>query len=194
MRCVLIAGFVTNRRLLVSSSDALGRVMYSYKVSAELATTNSRNSPSLQATHLAYLISSLPWTTSRKDIIKRSWSAAQVPTRTPSCSRVGARLSSRTRSALTRSRSSLPTVTCSSNPCHSTSSLGSIYSSSARTDAVNPHCSVSSAVCGQYTAERYTSLARANSLISHNDHTSAAAPSGTRSHTRTLMRTCSKRA
>jgi ATP-binding cassette subfamily D (ALD) long-chain fatty acid import protein len=28
----LIRGFVTNRRLLLSSSDAFGRVMYSYKV------------------------------------------------------------------------------------------------------------------------------------------------------------------
>lgn len=28
----LKAGFVTNRRLLLSSSDAFGRVMYSYKV------------------------------------------------------------------------------------------------------------------------------------------------------------------
>lgn len=30
-------GFVTNRRLLMSSSDAFGRVMYSYKDLAELA-------------------------------------------------------------------------------------------------------------------------------------------------------------
>jgi ATP-binding cassette subfamily D (ALD) long-chain fatty acid import protein len=29
----LMIGFVTNRRLLLSSSDAFGRVMYSYKVS-----------------------------------------------------------------------------------------------------------------------------------------------------------------
>jgi ATP-binding cassette subfamily D (ALD) long-chain fatty acid import protein len=28
----LMIGFVTNRRLLLSSSDAFGRVMYSYKV------------------------------------------------------------------------------------------------------------------------------------------------------------------
>lgn len=30
-------GFVTNRRLLLSSSDAFGRIMYSYKDLAELA-------------------------------------------------------------------------------------------------------------------------------------------------------------
>jgi hypothetical protein len=36
VRCALngkCIGFVTNRRLLLSSSDAFGRVMYSYKVS-----------------------------------------------------------------------------------------------------------------------------------------------------------------
>lgn len=35
-------GFVTNRRLLLSSSDAIGRVMYSYKDLAELAGYTSR--------------------------------------------------------------------------------------------------------------------------------------------------------
>jgi ATP-binding cassette, subfamily D (ALD), peroxisomal long-chain fatty acid import protein len=30
-------GFITNRRLLLSSSDAFGRVMYSYKELSELA-------------------------------------------------------------------------------------------------------------------------------------------------------------
>lgn len=33
----MTAGFVTNRRLLLSSSDAFGRIMYSYKELAELA-------------------------------------------------------------------------------------------------------------------------------------------------------------
>jgi ATP-binding cassette, subfamily D (ALD), peroxisomal long-chain fatty acid import protein len=35
-------GFVTNRRLLLSSSDAFGRVMYSYKDLAELAGYTAR--------------------------------------------------------------------------------------------------------------------------------------------------------
>jgi len=35
-------GFVTNRRLLLSSSDAFGRVMYSYKDMAELAGYTAR--------------------------------------------------------------------------------------------------------------------------------------------------------
>lgn len=35
-------GFVTNRRLLLSASDAFGRVMYSYKELAELAGYTSR--------------------------------------------------------------------------------------------------------------------------------------------------------
>jgi len=35
MEVILIPGFVTNRRLLLSSSDAFGRVMYSYKVCAQ---------------------------------------------------------------------------------------------------------------------------------------------------------------
>ncbi|KAI6005118.1 ABC transporter transmembrane region 2-domain-containing protein [Pisolithus orientalis] len=38
----LYSGFVTNRRLLLSSSDAVGRVMYSYKDLAELAGYTSR--------------------------------------------------------------------------------------------------------------------------------------------------------
>jgi ATP-binding cassette subfamily D (ALD) long-chain fatty acid import protein len=36
---VLISGFVTNRRLLLSSSDAFGRVMYSYKVCSHYDST-----------------------------------------------------------------------------------------------------------------------------------------------------------
>ena len=35
-------GFVTNRRLLLSSSDAFGRVMYSYKDLSELAGYTAR--------------------------------------------------------------------------------------------------------------------------------------------------------
>jgi ATP-binding cassette subfamily D (ALD) long-chain fatty acid import protein len=38
----LIAGFVTNRRLLLSSSDAFGRLMYSYKEVSELAGHTQR--------------------------------------------------------------------------------------------------------------------------------------------------------
>lgn len=38
----LHTGFVTNRRLLLSASDAFGRVMYSYKELAELAGYTSR--------------------------------------------------------------------------------------------------------------------------------------------------------
>jgi len=38
----LLQGFVTNRRLLLSSSDAFGRVMYSYKDLAELAGYTAR--------------------------------------------------------------------------------------------------------------------------------------------------------
>ncbi|EAU92657.2 adrenoleukodystrophy protein [Coprinopsis cinerea okayama7 len=41
-------GFVTNRRLLLSSSDAFGRVMYSYKDIAELAGYTSRVSQLLE--------------------------------------------------------------------------------------------------------------------------------------------------
>ncbi|RSH92711.1 hypothetical protein EHS25_008157 [Saitozyma podzolica] len=41
-------GFVTNRRLLLSSSDAFGRVMYSYKELAELAGYTSRVSDLLE--------------------------------------------------------------------------------------------------------------------------------------------------
>lgn len=36
------SGFITNRRLLLSSSDAFGRVMYSYKELAELAGYTAR--------------------------------------------------------------------------------------------------------------------------------------------------------
>lgn len=42
-------GFVTNRRLLLSSSDAFGRVMYSYKELAELAGYTSRVSDLIDA-------------------------------------------------------------------------------------------------------------------------------------------------
>jgi ATP-binding cassette, subfamily D (ALD), peroxisomal long-chain fatty acid import protein len=35
-------GFITNRRLLLSSSDAFGRIMYSYKEIAELAGYTTR--------------------------------------------------------------------------------------------------------------------------------------------------------
>ncbi|BEI94800.1 uncharacterized protein CcaverHIS019_0703810 [Cutaneotrichosporon cavernicola] len=42
-------GFVTNRRLLLSSSDAFGRVMYSYKELAELAGYTSRVSDFIEA-------------------------------------------------------------------------------------------------------------------------------------------------
>lgn len=42
-------GFVTNRRLLLSSSDAFGRVMYSYKELAELAGYTARVSDLLDA-------------------------------------------------------------------------------------------------------------------------------------------------
>ncbi|WVQ70989.1 hypothetical protein IAR50_000514 [Cryptococcus sp. DSM 104548] len=42
-------GFVTNRRLLLSSSDAFGRVMYSYKELAELAGYTSRVSDLFEA-------------------------------------------------------------------------------------------------------------------------------------------------
>lgn len=38
----LLLGFVTNRRLLMSSSDAFGRIMYSYKEINELAGYTSR--------------------------------------------------------------------------------------------------------------------------------------------------------
>lgn len=41
-------GFITNRRLLLSSSDAFGRVMYSYKELAELAGYTARVDDFLQ--------------------------------------------------------------------------------------------------------------------------------------------------
>jgi ATP-binding cassette subfamily D (ALD) long-chain fatty acid import protein len=41
-------GFITNRRLLLSSSDAFGRVMYSYKELAELAGYTARVDEFLQ--------------------------------------------------------------------------------------------------------------------------------------------------
>lgn len=42
-------GFVTNRRLLLSASDAFGRVMYSYKDLAELAGYTARVATLLEA-------------------------------------------------------------------------------------------------------------------------------------------------
>src|SRR5579859_263957 len=42
LRNALTAGFVTNRRLLLSSSDAFGRLMYSYKEVSELAGHTQR--------------------------------------------------------------------------------------------------------------------------------------------------------
>lgn len=41
-RLIIILGFVTNRRMLLSSSDAFGRVMFSYKEITELAGYTSR--------------------------------------------------------------------------------------------------------------------------------------------------------
>src|SRR3954454_23925004 len=45
---LIVLGFVTNRRMLLSSSDAFGRLMFSYKEISELAGYTSRVSSLLE--------------------------------------------------------------------------------------------------------------------------------------------------
>lgn len=70
------SGFVTNRRMLLSSSDAVGRVMFSYKEITELAGYTSRVSSlltvmdDLQANHYEKNLVSSAFTASHASVLK----------------------------------------------------------------------------------------------------------------------------
>jgi hypothetical protein len=132
---MLISGFVTNRRLLLSSSDAFGRVMYSYKVCshydptwadqqelAELAGYTSRVSDLLDTMEEVKAGRYQKKLVSSSDVGDNAKSESVVqqeiePHR--QCYRVEGRLSSRTRSDLIGCRLLVLMGTCLLSRCRS---------------------------------------------------------------------------
>jgi hypothetical protein len=130
---MLISGFVTNRRLLLSSSDAFGRVMYSYKVCshyeptwadqqelAELAGYTSRVSDlldTMEEVKAGRYQKKLVSSSDVGDNAKSQYILQQEIETDQQCYRVEGRLSSRTRYDLIRCRSSVLMGMCLSNRC-----------------------------------------------------------------------------
>jgi ATP-binding cassette subfamily D (ALD) long-chain fatty acid import protein len=117
---MLMPGFVTNRRLLLSSSDAFGRVMYSYKVClhydstwadqqelAELAGYTSRVSDlldTMEEVKAGRYQKKLVSSSDVGDNAKSQYHLQQEIETDEQCYRVEGRLSSRMKSDLTRCR------------------------------------------------------------------------------------------